>query len=129
MNTTVKLRLANSGDAERIARMSRDLIEEGLGWSWIPARVKGRIQARETLVLSAKVPGALVGFAIMAIPGRGCAPRLTCRIPALSAVQNRAPAGAVVGKISRSGRHFRYPPGVAGRQSGRTRLLSFARLP
>ncbi|MGH8607349.1 MAG: GNAT family N-acetyltransferase [Gammaproteobacteria bacterium] len=65
MNNTLKLRLANPEDAERIARMSRDLIEEGLGWSWIPARVESRIQARETLVLTAKVPGALVGFAIM----------------------------------------------------------------
>ncbi|MGH6635343.1 MAG: GNAT family N-acetyltransferase [Gammaproteobacteria bacterium] len=65
MNDTVTLRLAKPEDAERIARMSRDLIEEGLGWSWIPDRVKNRIRARETLVLTARAAGPLVGFAIM----------------------------------------------------------------
>ena len=65
MNDTVTLRLAKPDDAARIAHMSRDLIEEGLGWSWIPARVKNRIQARETLVLTARAAGPLVGFGIM----------------------------------------------------------------
>lgn len=65
MNDTVTLQLAKPEDAEGISRMSRDLIEEGLGWSWIPARVKNRIQARETLVLTARAAGPLVGFAIM----------------------------------------------------------------
>lgn len=65
MNDTVTLRLAKPEDAERIACMSRDLIEEGLDWSWIPDRVKNRIRARETLVLTARAADPLVGFAIM----------------------------------------------------------------
>lgn len=65
MNDTVTLRLARPEDAERIARMSRDFIEEGLGWAWTPSRVKNRIQARESLVLTARATGPIVGFAIM----------------------------------------------------------------
>jgi [ribosomal protein S18]-alanine N-acetyltransferase len=65
MNDTVILQLARLEDAERIARMSRDLIEEGLDWSWVPARVRARIQARETVVLTARAAGPVVGFAIM----------------------------------------------------------------
>src|SRR6476661_8830860 len=36
MSTGTVIRLASADDALSIARMSRDLIEHGLGWSWTP---------------------------------------------------------------------------------------------
>lgn len=47
------VRLARSDDASVIARMSRDYIESGLGWSWRPQRVLGAIRDPNTLVIVA----------------------------------------------------------------------------
>jgi ribosomal-protein-alanine N-acetyltransferase len=65
MSTGTVIRLASADDALSIARMSRDLIEHGLGWSWTPLRVRRSIADAATNVALA-VQGALpVGFGIM----------------------------------------------------------------
>ena len=48
-----------------IARMSRDLIERGLGWSWTPLRVARSIAAADTNVLVAAQGATVLGFGIM----------------------------------------------------------------
>ena len=65
MTEHVELGLARLSDAKRIATMSRELIEHGLGWSWTPDRVANHIRRPDTVVLAAKALGSLVGFAIM----------------------------------------------------------------
>jgi len=60
-----EIRLAMLCDAERIAVMSRDFIEHGLGWSWDAARVARRIRQRETNVVVAESGTELVGFGLM----------------------------------------------------------------
>ncbi len=60
-----ELRLARSADALPIAMMSRDLIEVGLGWSWVPARIIRNIRCPDTTVLVAAEQDRIVGFAIM----------------------------------------------------------------
>jgi ribosomal-protein-alanine N-acetyltransferase len=60
-----EIRLAMPCDAERIAVMSRDFIEHGLGWSWDAARVTRRIRQRETNVVVAESGADLVGFGLM----------------------------------------------------------------
>jgi ribosomal-protein-alanine N-acetyltransferase len=66
-NLTV--RLASLRDADEIARLSRDLIETGLGWTWTAARVARNIAAASTVtVVACAPPGSarrLAGFAIM----------------------------------------------------------------
>lgn len=62
---TIELRLARLRDAERIAEMSRDLIEFGLPWSWTPWRVAAHIRSPDSNVLTAWAAGRLIGFAIM----------------------------------------------------------------
>jgi ribosomal protein S18 acetylase RimI-like enzyme len=57
--------LATEADALGIARMARDLIETGLGWSWNAARVLRSIRELDTLVLVARAGSRLIGFAIM----------------------------------------------------------------
>lgn len=57
--------LATEADALAIARMSRDLIETGLGWSWTAARVLRSVRDPETVVLVAREARHIVGFAIM----------------------------------------------------------------
>jgi [ribosomal protein S18]-alanine N-acetyltransferase len=50
MNTSQsEIRLARLEDANAIARMSRDTIETGLGWSWRPQRVLVSIRDPNTL--------------------------------------------------------------------------------
>src|SRR5512138_3046285 len=49
-----EIRLARTADAERIAVMSRDFIEYGLGWGWNAARVVRRIRHRATNVVVAE---------------------------------------------------------------------------
>ena len=48
-----------------ISRMSRELIEAGLGWSWTPARVGREILSPETVVLAGCCGERVVAFAIM----------------------------------------------------------------
>jgi len=65
MKPAFTIRIATGADALRIGRMSRDLIERGLPWSWTPSRVRHSIADAETNVVVASVRGAVVGFAIM----------------------------------------------------------------
>ncbi len=62
---TFTLRLARPADANLIAGMSRAFIEDGLRWTWRPARVARQIEHRETVVLVALDGRRLAGFAIM----------------------------------------------------------------
>ena len=64
-STELVLRPARRGDAAWIARMSRDLVEQGLPWSWTPRRVARHIADRDSVVLTAWLAGEPVGFAIV----------------------------------------------------------------
>lgn len=57
--------LAVAEDALRIAELSRDAIEHGLGWSWTPARVARSLRDRSTNVIVARDGGEMAGFALM----------------------------------------------------------------
>ncbi len=60
------IRLATRADAVAIARMSRDLIEQGLGWNWTAPRVLRSILDNQTNVAVLAAPtGGLAGFGIM----------------------------------------------------------------
>lgn len=65
MSGAIDLRLARSADAPGVARMSRDLIEVGLDWSYDPPRIARLIADRETLTLVAEDRRGLAGFAIL----------------------------------------------------------------
>ena len=60
-----ELKLVRQGDARQIARMSRDLVENGLPWTWTTRRVTAHIRGRDSNVLGAWHAGRLVGFGIM----------------------------------------------------------------
>lgn len=64
MSEIVTLGLAQPHEADRIARLSRDLIERGLRWSWTPSRVARHILDRHCSVVVARSDRRLVGFAI-----------------------------------------------------------------
>jgi ribosomal-protein-alanine N-acetyltransferase len=57
--------LAHADEAPSIARMSRQLVEHGLPWSWTDPRVEQCLRNRECVVLAARDRRRLVGFAIM----------------------------------------------------------------
>jgi ribosomal protein S18 acetylase RimI-like enzyme len=59
------VRLAAESDAAVIATMSRDLIEQGLAWSWTPQRVARHIRNRDTLTAIASDGERVIGFAIL----------------------------------------------------------------
>jgi ribosomal protein S18 acetylase RimI-like enzyme len=67
------IRLAEPGDAQPIAEMSRDFIESGLGWRYDAAHIQRALRRRETAVLVAterqtyvaRVRPALAAFAVM----------------------------------------------------------------
>jgi [ribosomal protein S18]-alanine N-acetyltransferase len=61
----ISVRLARMGDAVRIARMSRDLIEHGLRWSWTPERVAASVRRTDALVVVARAADRIAGFGIM----------------------------------------------------------------
>jgi|SRR5450631_1131888 ribosomal protein S18 acetylase RimI-like enzyme len=54
MSELSTLALADAADAREIAEMSRDLIEQGLTWSWTPARVQHFITGSESSVIVAR---------------------------------------------------------------------------
>ena len=60
----ITLRLAHATDATRIALMSRDLIESGLGWSWSPERVHRALCHPDVLAVVACDGDRVVAFAI-----------------------------------------------------------------
>jgi ribosomal-protein-alanine N-acetyltransferase len=59
------LGLARATEAREIAEMSRDLIEQGLTWSWTPARVQHFICGAESSVVVVRRAGRIAAFAIM----------------------------------------------------------------
>ena len=59
------IRLAKRSDAVRIAEMSRDIIESGLGWSWTPARVALEINEKSSNVIVTLEGKEVIGFAVM----------------------------------------------------------------
>ena len=68
METRFALRLAHRGDAAAIAALSRDRIEQGLGWSWTAPRVLRSIGDRATNAVVATEQGGaggMLGFGLM----------------------------------------------------------------
>lgn len=65
MSELALLGLARSGDAREIAEMSRDLVEQGLSWSWTPARVQHFICGSDSSVIIARRERRIAAFAIM----------------------------------------------------------------
>jgi ribosomal-protein-alanine N-acetyltransferase len=65
MSEIALLGLARPVDAREIAEMSRDLIEQGLTWSWTPARVQHFISGSESSVVVARRERRIAAFAIM----------------------------------------------------------------
>lgn len=59
------VRLATSADARRIAEMSREYVEQGLGWSWTHERVLRAIVERSTNVAVVHEHDRVLGFGIM----------------------------------------------------------------
>lgn len=58
--------LATADDAARIALMSRDLVERGLGWRWTPPRVLRAIRDPAINAAVARdAAGGFVGFGLM----------------------------------------------------------------
>ena len=53
-SATAHIRLASLQDAREIGAMSRDLIEEGLGWSWRPRRIAAAIRDPNTCAIVAE---------------------------------------------------------------------------
>ena len=65
MSGRIELRLARAADAAGMARMSRELIETGLGWTYDAPRIARLIAHRDTLALVADDRFGLAGFAIL----------------------------------------------------------------
>ncbi len=65
MITADDIELASLEDAHAIARLSRDHIERGLGWSWTPQRVRSAIRKRECNVAVVRHGGQVRAFGIM----------------------------------------------------------------
>jgi len=61
----VNIRFAKITEAKSMAMISRDLIENGLQWYWIPTRIRKSILRPDTVVLAADIGQSLIGFAIM----------------------------------------------------------------
>lgn len=61
----IQLRLARAQDAPGIARMSRDLIETGLHWSYDTAKVARLVADPEVSTVVATDMQGLAGFAVM----------------------------------------------------------------
>ncbi len=65
MPTVHDIRLAMPADAPRIAVMSRDLIEHGLGWRWTPTSIRRSIADPAMNVAIAPALHGIAGFAVM----------------------------------------------------------------
>ena len=61
----ITLGLAFAADAGAIARLSRDLIEDGLPWSWRSPRVLAAVQNPKANVVVARAGAQIAGFGIM----------------------------------------------------------------
>jgi ribosomal-protein-alanine N-acetyltransferase len=60
-----RIQLASMDDAAAIAAMSRDYIEQGLGWSWTESRVAHAIRDPDTNVVVLRAADAIAAFGIM----------------------------------------------------------------
>jgi ribosomal-protein-alanine N-acetyltransferase len=56
---------AQPTDALEIAQLSRDLVEQGLPWTWGPRRIAEAIRDPDIVVLVARSGAELAGFAVM----------------------------------------------------------------
>lgn len=56
---------AQPTEALELARLSRDLVEHGLPWSWGPKRIAGLIREPDAVVLVARSGPEIAGFATM----------------------------------------------------------------
>ena len=65
MSEIATLALARPTDVREIAEMSRDLIEQGLTWSWTPARVHHFICGIDSSVVVARRERRVAAFGIM----------------------------------------------------------------
>ena len=61
----VTFQFASRDDAPAIASLSRDLIEDGLGWQYRAERIRELIDDAETVTLAARGGESLIGFSIM----------------------------------------------------------------
>jgi ribosomal-protein-alanine N-acetyltransferase len=61
----VRIQLASIHDAAAIAAMSRDYIEQGLGWSWTEARVARAIRDPDINVAVLRIADHVAAFGIM----------------------------------------------------------------
>ena len=61
----ISLGLARRSEVIEIARLSRELIEQGLAWSWTPERVAASVRSRQALVVVARAEERTAGFGIM----------------------------------------------------------------
>ena len=61
----ISMQFAQSSDATALASLSRDLIEEGLGWRYRAQSVRQLIADPETVTLVARAGEAVAGFGIM----------------------------------------------------------------
>ncbi len=59
------IELATTADASAIALLSRDVVEQGLGWSWTAPRVLKALRDDATNVIVARRGRTVAGFAIM----------------------------------------------------------------
>jgi len=57
--------LARPSEVVEIARLSRDLIEQRLRWSWTPTRVTASVQRPDALVAVSRAGARIAGFGIM----------------------------------------------------------------
>ena len=73
--------LARPADALRIAKMSREHIEYGLGWSWTEGRVRKAIQDDATNVAVLHEASPMAGFGIMCYGERKAHLLLLCVAP------------------------------------------------
>lgn len=60
-----EIKLAVADEVSPIAEMSRDTIEQGLGWRWTPKKILASLRDRDTNVVVARDNRSLAGFAVM----------------------------------------------------------------
>jgi ribosomal-protein-alanine N-acetyltransferase len=61
----ISMGIARRSDVVEIALMSRDLIETGLQWSWVPRRVAASVRNPNAIVVVARAGDRIAGFGIM----------------------------------------------------------------
>jgi ribosomal-protein-alanine N-acetyltransferase len=94
-----RITLAGPAHAARIAEMSREHIEYGLGWSWTRSRVLKAVQDDATNVAVTHDRGTLTGFGIMRYGERKAHLVLLCVAPAL---RQRGLGAALVSWLEKS---------------------------